>query len=33
MLSEETKVEAPPTPLTKPDASKLIDELKARLGR
>ena len=32
-LCEETKVEAPSTPLIKAEASKLIDELKARLGR
>ena len=30
--SEEAKVEAPPGP-SNADASKLIDELKARLGR
>ena len=32
-LCEEAKVEAPPGPLTKAEASKLIDELKAQLGR
>jgi hypothetical protein len=32
-LCEEAKVEAPSGPLTKAEASKLIDELKARLGR
>ena len=32
-LCEEAKVEAPPCPLTKAEASKLIDELKARVGR
>jgi hypothetical protein len=29
----QAKVEAPPSPLIKAEASKLIDELKARLGR
>ena len=32
-LCEEAKVEAPKGKLTKAEASKLIDELKARLGR
>jgi hypothetical protein len=32
-LCEEAKVEAPRRPLTKAEASKLIDQLKARLGR
>jgi hypothetical protein len=32
-LCEEAKIEAPLGPLTKAEASKLIDELKARLGR
>ena len=29
----QVKVEAPPSPLIKAEASKLIEELKARLGR
>jgi Protein of unknown function (DUF3072) len=32
-LCEEAKIEALRGPLTKAEASKLIDELKARLGR
>jgi hypothetical protein len=32
-LCEEAKVDPPPPDLTKADASKRIDELKARLGR
>jgi hypothetical protein len=32
-LCEEAKAEVPRGPLTKAQASKLIDELKARLGR
>jgi len=32
-LSEEAKCEPPGEPLTKAQASRLIDELKARLGR
>lgn len=32
-LCEEAKVAPPSEPLTKAEASKLIDELKARLGR
>lgn len=31
-LSEEARVDRPPTDLTKADASKVIDELKTRLG-
>jgi hypothetical protein len=32
-LCEEARVEAPPKDLTKAAASKMIDELKGRLGR
>jgi hypothetical protein len=32
-LSEEAKVEAPSKDLTKAEASKMIDELKTKLGR
>ena len=32
-LCEEAKVEPPPADLNKADASKMIDELKAKLGR
>jgi hypothetical protein len=32
-LCEEAKVEAPSADLTKAEASKMIDELKSRLGR
>lgn len=32
-LCEEAKLEPPPTDLTKAEASKRIDEVKARLGR
>lgn len=31
-LSEEARVDRPPTDLSKADASKMIDELKTRLG-